>query len=55
MYTVLKGKVQKVIFMSAPSTGKTSMMTSEACYLGSLNEDVVFFIPSTFGAKVSSF
>ena len=47
---ILKGKVQKVMFFNAPSTGKTTLMISEACYLAKeKGEDVVFFIPGTFG------
>ena len=47
---ILKGRVQKVMFFNAPSTGKTTLMTSEACYLArEKGEDVVFFIPGTFG------
>ena len=47
---LLKGKVQKVMFIAAPSTGKTELMASEACFLAITNdEDVSFFIPGTFG------
>ena len=47
---LLKVKLQKVIFISAPSTGKTTMMTSEALYIAeTLGEKVVFVTPGTFG------
>lgn len=48
---LVKSNVQKVIFISAPSTGKTTLMTEEAYYLGSKSEKAAFFIPSTFGAN----
>ena len=49
-FPMLKGKVKKVIFISAPSTGKTTMMTSEACYLAKdQSEEVSFIIPGTLG------
>ena len=38
------------MFIAAPSTGKTELMASEACYLAITNgEYVSFFIPGTFG------
>ena len=47
---LLKGKIQKVIFISAPSTGKTTMMISEALYIAEkLGENVAFITPGTFG------
>jgi hypothetical protein len=47
---LLKGKLKKLIFISAPSTGKTTMMTSEALYIAEKpGEKVAFVIPGTFG------
>ena len=47
---LLKANVPRVMFLNAPSTGKTTLMTSEACYLATeMNKPVLFCLPGTFG------
>ena len=49
---LLKSRLAKVLFLNAPSTGKTTLMISEACHLSNeMQEPVLFLIPGTFGKK----
>ena len=51
---LLKGNLPKVIFMSAPSTGKTTLMEAKAFQCMKNEEDVVFIIPFGFGNKIKT-
>ena len=51
---LLKGNLPKVLFMSAPSTGKTTLMEAKAFQCMKNEEDVVFIIPFGFGNKIKT-
>ena len=51
---LLKGNLPKVLFMSAPSTGKTTLMEAKAFQCMRNGQNVVFIIPFGCGNKIKT-
>ena len=51
---ILKGNLPKVLFMSAPSTGKTTLMEAKGFQCMRDGKEVMFVIPFGFGNKIKT-
>ena len=51
---LLKGNLPRVLFMSAPSTGKTTLMEAKGFQCMRNGQDVMFIIPFGFGNKIKT-
>ena len=51
-FPLLKGRILKVLFIAAPSTGKTTLMDRKALYCFKEGQNVIFIIPFGYQNKI---